>query len=59
MCYKLVELKSNCKVDSLCLIFEESTYLVSSKEFYLDKNGSTKKMMTENLADVMVVVMGK
>ena len=46
------------KFEQVSLIYEQSIYLVSSKEFFY-KNESAKKMMTKNLVDFIVVVMGK
>ena len=43
--------KAAMKFEQVSLIYEQSIYLVSSKEFFY-KNESAKKMMTKNLADL-------
>ena len=43
--------KAVMKFERVSLIYEQSIYLVSSKEFFY-KNESAKKMMTKNLADL-------
>ena len=58
MCCKLVELKSNCKVDSLCLIFEESTYLVNTGKV-VRKHIQHKEDDDGEFGGFIVVVMGK
>ena len=43
--------KAVMKFERVSLIYEQSIYLVSSKEFFY-KNESAKKMMMKNLADL-------